>query len=110
MKRLKLLEMVSGTRFHITHVAGKRMIQQRTDGLSRGCLLDGVMAGDDMLSFIPLHQTALESSPELLTWLRENAGLQQGERIVVLEPEGWYERGQDIVGGERNLDRVWVPT
>jgi hypothetical protein len=110
VKRLKLLEMLSGTRFHITHVAGKRMIQPGSDGLSRGCLLDGVMAGDDMLSFVPLHQSALERSPELLAWLRDNTMLQQGEEWVVLDPEGWYERGQDIVGGERNLDGVWVPT
>jgi len=35
---------------HVIHVSGKRMIAQGTDGVSRGFLMEGVMAGDDMLS------------------------------------------------------------
>lgn len=66
VKEVKLMEMVFGTKIHIIHVAGKRMIEQGTDGLSRGCLTDGVMIGQVMTSFIPLHQHAVERSPTLL--------------------------------------------
>ena len=71
VKRMKLLEMCCRARMHVIHVAGTRMMAQGTDGLSRGCLLEGVMQGTSILSFIPLHQTALERSPNLLMWLQE---------------------------------------
>lgn len=38
VKEVKLMEMIYATRIHIVHVAGTRMIDQGTDGLSRGCL------------------------------------------------------------------------
>ncbi|KAL7573105.1 hypothetical protein ACA910_018786 [Epithemia clementina (nom. ined.)] len=37
----------------ILWIAGKRMIDQGTDGLSRSDLTSGVMRGQDMLSFVP---------------------------------------------------------
>jgi hypothetical protein len=40
------------------------MIEQGTDGLSRGDLFTGVMAGEDFLDYIPLDKGA-EVSPEL---------------------------------------------
>jgi len=49
--------------------AGKRMIAQGTDGLSRGDLDSGVMRSADMLSFVPLHLSALERAPGLMPWL-----------------------------------------
>jgi hypothetical protein len=39
----------------VSRVFGSRMIAQGTDGVSRGLLTEGVTAGLDMLSFIPLH-------------------------------------------------------
>jgi hypothetical protein len=52
VKHLKLMEMLYQSRIHVIHVAGKRMIVQGTDGLSRGSLQDGVMQGDDMLEVL----------------------------------------------------------
>jgi hypothetical protein len=52
--------MTAGLVLHVIHCAGTRMIAQGMDGLSWGDLLKGVMKGDDFLSFIPLHQSALE--------------------------------------------------
>ncbi len=45
---------------HVVHVAGTRMIAQGTDGLSRGIFLEGVVRGEDMLSFVDLSRTASE--------------------------------------------------
>ena len=63
--RLRKLEMTAGIKLHFIHVAGTRMITQGSDGLSRGNLSEGVMRGEEMTSFIPLHLSALERS-ELL--------------------------------------------
>lgn len=59
VKQVELVEMLFETRVHISHIAGKRMIAQCADGLSRGCLTDGVMVGKEMTSFLPLHLSAL---------------------------------------------------
>ena len=52
--RLRRLEMTVGLILRVVHVAGTQMIAQGTDGLSRGNLLEGVMKGEDFLSFVPL--------------------------------------------------------
>jgi hypothetical protein len=109
VKEVRLMEMVFGTRIHIVHVAGTRMIEQGTDGLSRGCLTEGVMVGQGMTSFVPLHLHALEWSHSLLPWLQDGLGV--GEHTLEpLTPEDWYEKGQDISGGVLNCDGVWTPT
>lgn len=56
--RLHLLALKFRLIIHMIHVAGKRMIAQGTDGCSRGVLMEGVMAGKDMLSFIDLDKSA----------------------------------------------------
>jgi hypothetical protein len=43
----------------VSHVAGTRMIAQGTDGVSRGLFTEGVNAGIEMLSFVPLHLVPL---------------------------------------------------
>lgn len=53
--RLTLLESSQRMKLHLVHVAGTRMIDQGTDGLSRGNMCEVVMKGKDILSFIPLH-------------------------------------------------------
>ena len=50
--RFKTLELRTGSRFIVSHVSGERMKQQGTDGLSRGCLHEGIGAGEEMLSFV----------------------------------------------------------
>ena len=49
----------------VSHVSasGKRMIAQGADGLSGGAENDGAMGGQDIMEFIPLHQSPLERSP-----------------------------------------------
>jgi hypothetical protein len=98
--RLRQLELRHGLILHVIHVSGKRMIAQGTDGCSRGVLLEGVMAGEDMLSFVDLAKSAFKRSPKLLDWIQSwclDSGIQP------LKPEDWFERGHGIVGGKKDL-------
>ena len=82
------------------------MIAQGTDGCSRGSLMEGVMAGFDMLSFVDLARTALERCGTLIDWLRSWTG-RPGLRA--LTPEGWFVEGHGIVGGRKDSRGVWIP-
>jgi hypothetical protein len=61
------------------------MIQVSVDGVSRGDLNAGVMAGANMLSFVPLHLSAVDRSEELLSWLLSWTG----DNTVVLGESDW---------------------
>ena len=91
--RLRKLEMAESCKIHLSHVSGKRMIAQGSDGLSRGNLTEGVMRGADMKGFIPINKTAFERSPGLRKWLDEWT---QGE-CTFLDTTGWYTKGQELV-------------
>lgn len=109
--RLRDVEMNAGCRIHLCHVAGTRMIEQGTDGLSRGNLTEGVMQGTrSMMDFVPLHRSAFERSPALFEWIESWVGLEESEDLEYLTPTDWFERGHDLTGdGYQNLDGVWVP-
>jgi hypothetical protein len=77
---------------HVIHVAGRRMIAQGTDGLSRGSLMDGVLKGEDFLHYVPLHLSALERGGQTLTkWVED--WFDCGDVIKWLKPEDWYLGG-----------------
>ena len=59
-----------GFTLHVVHIVGTRMIAKGTDGLTRGIMLEGVVKGEDMLSFIDLSKTALEKHPALLEFMQ----------------------------------------
>lgn len=103
--RLKKVEMRSGCQFLVSHVAGKRMIYQGTDGVSRGNLAEGVMAGIPMAEFLPFHLSAVDRSSGLVAWVESWLG----KESELLSPEGWFERGHDFDGGRKNCDGVWLP-
>ena len=107
--RLHNLEMKFMCKINIIHVAGTRMIEQGTDGLSRGDMLEGVCRGDKMTSHIPLADTALERSSPLLDWIKSWFSCGGKDDVEVLEPEGWFERGHDVIGGSKNCDGIWIP-
>jgi hypothetical protein len=82
--RLRKAEMTHGLHINMVWIAGTRMIAQGTDGLSRGDLTSGVMAGDSFLSHIPLDLEAFSRSMALREWLesalpREWRWLKTGE-------------------------------
>ena len=106
--RVYKLEMKFRCRIQFIHVAGTRMIEQGADGLSRGDMYEGVMRGESMLDFIPLHQSAIERHPPLLDWISSWSS-KMGNEVEHLSPEGWFERGHDIAGGRDNSDGIWMP-
>ena len=59
MLLLRTMEMTYGMTIHVIHISGKKMIAQGTDGCLRGSLMEGVMAGVDMLTFVDLSRGAL---------------------------------------------------
>ena len=83
------------------------MIAQGRDGLSRRNVLEGVMQGTPMESFIPLNESALERSTTLKTWLKSWTS---GD-VEFLTPRDCFIRGHDIVEGcfETNGDGLKWP-
>ncbi len=63
---LQTLDMHVSIKLQMIHTAGTWMIQQGTDGLSWGDNNSCVMAGNDMLSYIPLHLSTIDRMPTLL--------------------------------------------
>lgn len=106
MLRLRKVEMSGRLRLQLIHIAGTRMISQGTDGISRGVLTEGVMAGANMLHFVPLHKGVLERQPAALDWVR---GWTDQPHLSALSPLEWFTRGHGIEAGAKNADGVWMP-
>eukprot|EP00986_Skeletonema_menzelii_P013615 scaffold8081_cov83-Skeletonema_menzelii.AAC.2 len=104
--RLRKLEMDYNLTIHLIHVAGDRMIDQGTDGGSRGSLLEGVLAGKPMLDFVDLAKTAMERHEPLLDWIR---GWTNDKSLSPLTPEEWFVKAHGIWGGKINSDGIWMP-
>ena len=64
------VEMQMGIEVRLVHVAGTRMIAQGTDGLSRGMMCEGVLAGRDMLDYLNLARSAVDRCPALVDYVR----------------------------------------
>ena len=60
---LRTLEMTYDMTIHVIHISGCRMIAQGTDGYSWGSLMEGVISGQDMLTFVDLSRMAVECIP-----------------------------------------------
>jgi len=101
--RFRTLELKVGGKFIVTHVSGKRMVKQGTDGISRGHLREGISIGEQMLSFCPWNLSSLDRSKELKGWLLEVFG----KRLEFLEPHQWFNRGHDHAGGSRDDNGFW---
>ena len=102
--RLKEIEIRNSMRIHFIHVAGTRMIQQGSDGLSRGNLLEGVMQGADMLDFIPITARSTDIQPNLAEWISTWLLPPEGGNLELLSPKDWFLRGHDISGYACNCD------
>ena len=50
VRRLRRIELTGLTKLHVVHVAETRIIDQGTDGLSRGLLSKSVMVGKQRLN------------------------------------------------------------
>jgi len=92
--RLRRLEMSASLRLHLIYVAGTRMVQQGTDGLSRGLLTDGVFGSDSMRFHVPLHLPAHSRHPLVLPWIQSWCPV---SGITPLSPEGWFINGHGLL-------------
>jgi hypothetical protein len=79
------------------------MIAQRTDGVSRGLLNEGVNAGLDMLEFVPLHLSAVERNPLLPAWVYSWLGTD----AEFLSPDQWFSWGHSHDGGHHDEHGFW---
>ena len=68
------------------------MIAQGIDGLSRGIFLEGVVKGEDMLSFVDISSTAVERHPSILDFVKSWVDPILGESKL-LSPEEWLQEG-----------------
>jgi hypothetical protein len=98
--QLRALTTKFSLKINVFHVAGTRMIEQGTDGVSRGFLGGGVMAGEAMTSFIPIHLGALERHPPVSSWIRSWST----DSLIELSPRNWFEEGHDIQGWTEGQD------
>jgi hypothetical protein len=51
-------QLAGGFILHVLHISGKRMKATGVDGLSRGDHMEGIMKGEDPMSFLLFHQGA----------------------------------------------------
>eukprot|EP00957_Ditylum_brightwellii_P018002 1356554-Ditylum_brightwellii.AAC.1 len=82
------------------------MIVQGMDGLTKGCLLEGVIKGQKMTDFLPLYLGGIVRSGGVLNWLRHWTSL---PHLKPLTPEDYYRKGDGIDGGLLNSDTIWIP-
>ena len=73
------------------------MIAQGGDWLSRVALNEGVMRGEDFLSFMPFHLLAIEREPKLMEWVRKLVD-SSDTKANILTPDDWFEKGHDLFG------------
>lgn len=59
-----------------------------------------------MANFVPLHLSAIDPSPGLLTWIQSWA---PSTAISPLSPMEWFSKGHGLAGGTRNQEGIWIP-
>ena len=102
--RLHKAQRDGGLQLHVIHVAGTRMKAWGVDGLSRGDLMEGMMAGKDALSFIPLAEGANERSGGAVRgWVDSWWGDWCGAPLTEVDKDHWFILNK--VSGPR----LWMP-
>ena len=101
------MKMTYGMTIHVVHISGKRMVVQGTDGCLRGSLMERLMAGADMLTFVDLSQGGIDHHPPLLDWVHLWTGQ---PKLKALTPKGWFEEGHRISGGVLEGHNIWIPS
>ena len=65
------MQLKANFKIHVVRVAGSRMIEQGTDGLSRGMIYEGLLgARYNFLDYLPLNKSAISRYPKVLDWIR----------------------------------------
>eukprot|EP00536_Pseudo-nitzschia_multiseries_P008949 jgi/Psemu1/66766/estExt_Genemark1.C_2380032 len=90
-KSKPLHELVLGLRKLAMTGDAKRMIWQGTDGLSPGDFSSRVMAGNDFLKLLPLHQTCLKQLPPPKDLVRGWCPKTKGIDWKFTKPKDWFD-------------------
>ena len=77
------------------------MIEQVIDGLSQGNQLEGVLSGVNMLSFVPIHESASCWEHLIIDWIRTCTSYPELEPLT---EKGWLWEGQGLA--DHNWDNV----
>ena len=93
--------MAGGIILHVIHISWTMMQACGVDALSRGNTSEGVMAGNKLITYLPLHLSALERGKGLLDWIK--SWWLKDEVLTLLNPEGWFDK----VFARGNF--LWVP-
>lgn len=119
--RLRLVERRTGCIFHVIHIAGTRMKKIGADQLSRSDLMEGLMAGENPWSFIPLNEDAdSRTDGRVSQWMRlcwedsegrplfhasrfQEDDIWESSQLIKLDPTDWF-RLHEIPG-----HRLWIP-
>jgi hypothetical protein len=94
---------------HVIHISGKRMKASGVGGLSRGDLTEGMMAGEDPLSYIPFHNGADErSGGKVSQWVQSWWTTKKGKNfggfpLATITKESMFEL-RDLKAA-----RLWMP-
>jgi hypothetical protein len=107
--KLRKMEFDFDFTLYVVHVVGTHMIAQRTDGLLQGVLLEGVLPGYSMLSFIDIAQGVLDCQPGLVHNLQDCMNRALNQRMIIQEIGDWFDRGHGILGGSKDQHGVWIP-
>ena len=59
--RLRTTQIKIATKLLVTHISGKRMMAQGTDGVSSGIVKEGVALGETVIKFCPWGRSAIET-------------------------------------------------
>ena len=107
--RVHKMQRDGGFILHVIHISGKRMKASGVYGLSRGDLTEGMMAGEDPLSYIPFHKGADERSDgKVSQWVQSWWTTKKGKDfggfpLVTITKESMLELS------DLKAARLWMP-
>ena len=103
--QLREIEMTGQLHIRTIWVAGTRLIDKGIDGLSRGDVSSGVLAGTGaFLDYVPLNRSAFHMFPQLKDWIDSNlSNMTLGWRHI--GPEDWF----DAAFKDRDGAFIWNP-
>ena len=59
-----------------------------------------------MLAFIDIAKSAVDRHPRVLDYINSWA---EKRKLIPLAPEQWFSEGHGIIGGDKDINGVWIP-
>ena len=111
--RLRKVERETGCILHVIHIAGTRMKAAGVDGLSRCDFMEGIMAGKNPWSYVPLNEDAdHRSEGRVADWVKHWWHDEEGKPWCLPLPKATDEvvdggEGRNEAGYEGREETVW---